>query len=151
MIQRIQSIYLLLAAIAIAATFFLPLATASGDATVLATAGDNYFSDGKYWTNELPGFNLELGLAILVLVIIFRYKDRPKQAFSVNMAMLLLAVFLVMLGALGFYYAQRLPAGTAAQFGFGAATWPIAMVFLWLASRAIRKDEALVRSSDRLR
>lgn len=53
MIQRIQTIYLLLAAAAMG-DYFLPLATASGDATALAASGDNFFADGVYSAKEFP-------------------------------------------------------------------------------------------------
>ena len=111
MIQRIQSIYLFLAAAAMGSSFFLPLATASGDASALAATGDNYFADGVYWS----------------------------------------FILVAMLAALGYYYAERLPEGSAAHLAAGSIVEPLAIPFLILAYRAIKKDEKLVRSSDRLR
>ena len=79
MIQRIQSIYLFLAAAAMGSSFFLPLATASGDASALAATGDNYFADGVYWIKEFPGGIGILLVAAIALLAIFLYKNRPRQ------------------------------------------------------------------------
>ncbi|MFN0176341.1 MAG: DUF4293 domain-containing protein [Saprospiraceae bacterium] len=151
MIQRIQSIYLFLAAAALGSSVFFPLATASGEASALATTGDNFFADGIYWAKEFPGW---MGLFFFIagaVIAIFLYKNRPRQmqlaggiAFGV---LLLVGLF----AALGYYYAQRLPEGTDAQLALGSAFLPVAIPLLILAYRAIKKDEELVRSSDRLR
>jgi hypothetical protein len=52
---------------------------------------------------------------------------------------------------LGYKEYSELQSAGAPQVQLGSMTLPLAIVFLILASRAIRKDEALVRSSDRLR
>lgn len=151
MIQRIQSIYLLLAAVVLGASFFLPLATATGDTAALAATGDNFFADGVYQAQEFPaGWSWLVG-ALMVALVIFRYKDRKKQMFSTGMAAVYVALLLVLFGALGFYYANSLPAGAAAHVSTGSAGLPVSLVLLFLAYRAIKKDEDLVRSSDRLR
>lgn len=151
MIQRIQTIYLLLAAFAMLGIFFFPLATATGDTTALAAVGDNYFADGVFWANESPayfGFYILIGA---VLAAIFLYKNRPKQMQFAGLAILALLILGVLLAVLGYYYAQRLPEGSSAQIAEGSALPIAAMALLFLAYRNIKKDEELVRSSDRLR
>lgn len=151
MIQRIQTIYLLLAALATLGVIFFPLATASGDTTALAAVGDNYFADGAYWANESPAY---FGLYILagaVLSAIFMYKNRPKQMQFAGLAILALIIKMVVFASLGYYYAQRLPEGSSTQITEGSALPIVAMALLFLAYRSIKKDEELVRSSDRLR
>jgi len=151
MIQRIQTIYLLLASIAMGGTFFLPLATASGDTATLAATGDNFFADGVYWAKESPAAFGALILAVAVLAAIFLYKNRPKQMQFAGLALIAVFVMIVLFAALGYYYAQRLPEGSTAQLATGSALPFIAMPLLYLAYRSIKKDEELVRSSDRLR
>lgn len=151
MIQRIQSIYLLLASLAIGSTGVLPLATASGDTAALAATGDNFFADGVYKVLEFPAGWMILLSAVLIAALIFRYKDRVKQMRSVGFGIILVLVSALMLGLLGYHYATQLPPGTAPHLALGSAAWPVAILLLYLAYRAIGKDEALVRSSDRLR
>ena len=151
MIQRIQTIYLLLAAVALATPIFLPLATATGDQAALLATGNNFFADGIYWSKENPA-----GLAIFALIIgilgaIFLYRNRVGQmrltggmAFGVGILMALFA-------ALGMINAKLLPEAVSVQIGVGSIPPLLAIIFLFLAYRAIKKDENLVRSSDRLR
>lgn len=151
MIQRIQTIYLLLAAIALSSPMFLPLATASGDASALAATGTNFFADGIYWVKEFPGGMSLLLAAVFSVYAIFLYKNRPRQMrLAAGMAILSI-LFAALFASLGYYYAQRLPEGTSAHLALGSAFPLVAVPLLWLAYRAIKKDEALVRSSDRLR
>ncbi len=151
MIQRIQTIYLLLAAVALGATFFLPLATASGEPSVLASAGDNFFADGVFWAKEFPAGFATLAFAVAALIGVFLYKNRPKQMQLAGSLAVAAILFVGMFAGLGYYYANRLPAGSSTQLSLGSGIAPLAIPLLWLAYRAIKKDEALVRSSDRLR
>lgn len=151
MIQRIQSIYLLLAAIALFCPAFLPLATATGDQAALLATGDNYFADGTFWSKEHPA-----GYSLFILIsgaisIIFMYKNRPKQMQSTGVLAIASVIYMVLYAALGVLNAQRLPDTASIQPGIGAYMPILAIIFLLLAYRAIKKDENLVRSSDRLR
>ncbi|MBC7776428.1 MAG: DUF4293 domain-containing protein [Phycisphaerae bacterium] len=151
MIQRIQTIYLLLAAAVLGSPIFLPLATASGDPNALAATGDNFFADGTYWVKEFPG-GMSLLLAVVVSIYaIFLYKNRPRQMRLAGGMSILTLLFAVLFAALGYYYAQKLPDGAEAHLALGSAFPLAAIPLLMMAYRAIKKDEALVRSSDRLR
>lgn len=151
MIQRIQSIYLILAAACMGGSVFFPLATATGDASALAGLGDNFFADGVFWEKEFPGWFGVLVVAGVSIAAVFLYKNRPRQ-MQLTSGMTIVAFFIVvMFAALGYYYAQALPEGAAVHLALGSAFPVLAIPFLWLAYRAIRKDEELVRSSDRLR
>lgn len=151
MIQRIQTIYLFLASAAFGASFFLPLATASGESSVLASAGDNFFADGVYWAKEFPGGIATIAFAVAALVGIFLYNNRPKQMQLAGSLAVAAILFVALFLALGYYYADKLPEGARAEVALGGIISPLAIPLLWLAYRAIKKDEALVRSSDRLR
>ena len=60
-------------------------------------------------------------------------------------------ILLVLFAALGYTNAQHLPDGASAHIALGGILEPLAIPLLIMAYRAIKKDENLVRSSDRLR
>lgn len=151
MIQRIQSIYLLLAGALMSGSIFFPLATADGDAAALASTGDNFFADGVYKASEFPGWFGMLAFAVLCLVAIFLYNNRPRQQQLTWGVLAGVVVLIVWLSVLGWKYAHALPAGSAAHLALGSAFAPLSLPLLFLAGRAIGKDEKLVRSADRLR
>jgi hypothetical protein len=151
MIQRIQTIYLFLAAAALGGPFFVPFATASGDSTALAATGDNFFADGVYWVKEFPGGIALLFAVAWIVYAIFLYKNRPRQMNLAGGVAILTVLLCALFGALGYFNATHLPAGAEAHLAMGSAFPAFAILLLVLAYRAIKKDEALVRSSDRLR
>lgn len=135
MIQRIQTIYLLLVALlaGIAINYF-PLWTNSG--TTLFIKDEVLF---------LVPFAL---VTVLAVVTIFLYKNRQHQFVT---ARLLILINLILLGLL-IYRLLNLPGepqGT--EKGIGLLVPIVAIVLLFLANKAIRKDEELVKSVDRLR
>lgn len=149
MIQRIQSIFLLLAAAAGFGQFAAPyLSTESGNpATALPALADNALNPF-----DNPGL---LGLCalsgIVSLVAIFLFRNRVLQArlsgggAIASLLLLVLVVFVV------FQITQQIPAGGSTHYGAGLALPVLGMAFNWLAVRFIKKDENLVRSMDRLR
>jgi hypothetical protein len=145
MIQRVQSIYLLLSAIASAALFYVPLFMLPPSAAD-AQAG----IDHLYYIST-NSFLLILNIAIGVLSIgsIFLYKNRRLQLRSCRLCLLL--IFLMV--ALLFYSSDTLSGGMDGKVMFKAGVYfpLIQIVFLFLAQRGIKKDEELVRSADRLR
>ena len=149
MIQRIQSIYLLLASLAGCGQFALPyLSTPSGNpATVLPALTDQVF-------NPLDNFGL-MGLSILSGLIsfaaIFIFKNRGLQGRMTGGALLCSALLAVLLGISTFQILKSVPAGGSVQYQAGLALPVVSLVLQWLAERSIKKDEKLVRSMDRLR
>lgn len=149
MIQRIQTIFLLLAAAAGFGQFAAPyLSTEPGNpaATVPALA-DNVLNP-----MDNPGL---LGLCILggavSLAAIFLFKNRLLQARLANGAAVASILLAALAGFVVFQTMQHVPSGGTIAYGAGLALPLIALVFNWLAARYIRKDENLVRSADRLR
>jgi len=136
MIQRIQTLYLVLAALVAGV---LPLLLdLGGDAT-----GVPVFARDILWVS-LAFY----AAALLALVSIFLYKNRQNQ-FVVNRLNIILNLFL-----LGFfvYRSLNLSGGAAVpQKGIGMLIPVFSIVLLVLANRAIKKDEDLVKSVDRLR
>lgn len=154
MIQRIQSLYLLVATALLAVTIFTPIASFIGGGTELTlSAFELSDATGEYAESSLwMGILLSLS-ALLPLVTIFLYKHRPLQIRLCGVELVLL------IGDIAFmtiYYllAERVVETTAfpaSAIRFGAIMSAVAIVFVALAMRAILRDELLVRSLDRIR
>ena len=85
---------------------------------------------------------------LIVLVAIVQFKNRQNQ-FVLNRVAILIQFFL-----LGFfvYRALSVPGeGFTSEKGIGAFVPIVSVVLLALANRAIKKDEDLVKSVDRIR
>ena len=134
MIQRIQSIYLLLAAIATGVLVFLfPLYT---------------IDQMQHMILQDPTFTVLAVLSTLVsLFSIFRYRNRKQQVVSGRINII---INFVLFGFILFVYFNNYNPETS-SLGLGAFMPLVAVIFIVLANRAIMKDEALVRSADRLR
>ena len=136
MIQRIQSIYLLLVVLLSAiGAFLLPLWYNEEGVEVLAVDQ----------LTTLAFFGVS---AVLALITIFLFKNRQLQ-FVLGRLNIILNFIL-----LGFfvYWSQMLPGEMQiSEKGIGMLTPVLSIVFLVLANKAIKKDEALVKSADRLR
>ena len=134
MIQRIQSFYLLLVAL-------LSLSLIYGVQT--ATLGLNF--QGSI---AMLVFGEGLLGALLAVGSVFWYRNRQNQ-FVVNRLNLITQLFL-----LGFFVYRSLNISgeaAASEKGIGMLIPIFSIVFLVLANRAIKKDEDLVKSADRLR
>lgn len=155
MIQRIQTVYLLLATALMSLTLFLPLATIwQGGNEIIVKA---WFADGTVgFKAPLP---LYLGIILSVatalpFVTIFLYKKRMTQI------RLCVSEIVLLLGSAAFIalYCYRMCDVLAElmqelnfTLGFAALMPVVAIIPMVLAIRGIAKDEALVRSLDRIR
>ena len=150
MLQRIQTVYLLIIVALTVATLFLPLAVLQqGDALFSFDASGLSTMIGE---PELlyPAWGLFALTAIIALVTIFLYKKRILQ--------IRLCVFnaLLILGFYGFFafliYSLKGDMEGASVSVKIALSFPLVNLILdYLAIRNIGADEALVRSLDRLR
>ncbi|WP_298239135.1 DUF4293 domain-containing protein [uncultured Algibacter sp.] len=136
MLQRIQTIYLLCAAgVSAGLIYVFELWISSNDIKVFA-------DDINYV------FAAFLVSAFFSIVAIFRYKNRKSQ-FILGRLNIILNFFL-----LGFFVYQSLNISgetAVSEKGIGMLLPIISIVFLALANKAIKKDEDLVKSVDRLR
>jgi hypothetical protein len=152
MIQRIQSIWLLLAAITICCLLFLPMVTATvGSAEYYVIASGLYQKVGnttKQIEASLPLLISTFAVAIMSFINIFNFKNRTTQK-RIIMANVVLII------GLSFWcsqYAKKIPGGLAtANYNVGLFLPVIAIIFCVLAMRGINNDEKLIRSADRLR
>jgi hypothetical protein len=152
MIQRIQSLYLFVVAFACGLLFFFPMidyTNVAGTYKLYAT-GLKYFGDITTTAFHLPLFALIMASMILALATIFFFKNRRVQGLLVSIN-LLLNVALVAVVFLVYSRIFEKQLNTLSSYQFGMYIPLISLVFLVMASRAIRKDEAMVKSTDRLR
>jgi FtsH-binding integral membrane protein len=138
MIQRIQSVYLLLATIFQLLLFIFPFAI--GKAT-----------EGPFMDGDLDLYDNVILLSVLIvaatfsLICIFLFKNRKLQ-MNISLGIIVLSIILTGLAA---YFSFGI--GVAASFGIGLFIPIIAIIFCFLAYRGIKSDEDLVKSSNRLR
>jgi peptidoglycan/LPS O-acetylase OafA/YrhL len=147
MIQRIQSIFLFLAAACAFALFAFPFGT-----TESAVTGSEIYNDGVYDIQDnialLALFCIAGGLAF---ISIFMFKNRRTQLLLGRFAIIANIIGFILVLVFYFNNAGELQ-GVDDQENILGFSLPIAfLVFAFLAQRAINKDDQLVRSSDRLR
>ena len=157
MLQRKQSLFLLLAAICGLLTFFFPVDTFTrGDQGFVFRTSGFFMADGAAVVDapvRVP-FHLLLGLlSALLVAIIFLYRNRQRQLRLTRVANLLTVAVMVFLLITDNSIRAYLEQGgkLATNFGPAAILPSLMIIFTLMAERGIRKDEALVRSMDRLR
>lgn len=146
MIQRIQSIYLFLAAGAAFGLFALPFANTGSN-----VATSTLFSDGLYNLNDNIGLlALFAGAGLLSFIAIFLFKNRKSQLLVGRLSIVANLIGLVLAVILFMQDRDSLGAENPSD-GLGLYLPLVFLLFGILAQRAINKDENLVRSMDRLR
>ena len=156
MIQRIQTIYLFLASLALFALYLFPLIhniNLSGAISNISIQGVyQNMPNGNFYSTEFVATKiLTAPLAILPLLIIFFYNHRKRQ---IALGYTTIAIII----GYSFWLAQTVkgvvPGGLEIDFanmGIGMFLSSVSIVFIILAVKAIQRDEKLVRSADRLR
>lgn len=166
MIQRIQTVFLILLAIAMICMLFLPLWSktdvATGETVVLTAwnlkshilndEGEITGAGSVPQTGTIVIGFLAIAAAVIAVYEIFQYKSRLNQMKLGMLNSLLIGGTFVA----EFYYARvvgvDLVTGTDnGSFQAGFYMPVLALVLNSLANRYIKRDEALVRSVDRLR
>jgi hypothetical protein len=138
MIQRIQSLYLILVAVLMGIFISSPLYTLTGAETLTIT-------NSRY---ELIAVLLA-GISILIaLGDVLLYKNRPLQ-IKVGWLLALLHVAVIAIAAM--VVIPLLSHTAEYSIGIGSLLPPISLILVLLSIRNIKKDEKLVRGADRLR
>ncbi len=140
MIQRVQSIWLFLAALFIAATF--KFSFFSGNKI-------NATTNAKEWIEFIASQNsivmiLAVAISIASLITIFMYNDRKRQML-ITMVTAIVAIIQIAL------YFNSKSSFTEASLNLGSLFSFVVPVFLFLAAKAIYTDEKMVKNADRLR
>jgi len=141
MIQRIQTLYLLLAGAFLMLMHAIPFGVLTGG----ETASGIMLADHQelVWVHAL--------IALVAIISIFLFKNRRLQIRLIRLASIALVLFLASLFLIIYQHRQALPEGQGLELGLGAVLPVVSMLMLMLAARAVRKDERLVASSERLR
>lgn len=158
MLQRIQTVFLMLVVILMLLTLFLPVWTLKAEngelvqqlmAIKLTKFGATDTSDVVTY---FPYTSMAICAVISAIVAMFsisKFKDRLMQMRLGALNALVMAGTL----ACGAWFSTELikEVGAAGRFGIGLFLPGIAMMFNMLANRFIRRDDKLVKSVDRIR
>jgi hypothetical protein len=146
MIQRIQSIYLLVAA---GIQVLFGLGTYFIFSAKRLTGEGLFNSEGVFLSGNSKTMFLSLILAGLSIVAIVAFKNRKLQMKLANGAALLGFAQIVFL--VKSYMNLNAIDQADLSIGFVVYLIPIAMLLNFLGAKAIKKDDELVRSVDRIR
>ena len=147
MIQRIQTVYILLAGILTATLFKLRLADLTANNELMEFYAKGIFKGEEAVFNGLPLLVFIGIITLLHLVTLFLYKKRILQI------RVLVFTIILLLGLFGLFFYFTYMGFEGAKVAFKIpVVFPLVVVILdWLAIRAIGKDEALIRSLNRIR
>ena len=144
MIQRIQSVWLFLAAMINGMLLLPSMVLYHYKIAILefSLAGDNYF----------PLVVVAAVMTLLPLITIFLFKDRKRQRGLCWLSIIACIGFLALLLMKVANIRNAIPPPTQDSYGIPGVLLPVAaVVFLFMALSGIRKDQKLVKSMDRLR
>ena len=158
MLQRIQTIYLAIVAIACILLFFFPLANYYDE----LQGNYKFFIYGIRSMDPEPRvlFSLYFTIPLIFLVVasfiftvstIFLFKNRPLQ---IRLCAFNMLTNIVLIMVIFFFYATKIKTltQTEPEYNYTGMALPlVSLLFLVLANKAIKRDEALVKSTDRLR
>lgn len=153
MLQRKQTLWMLLAAVCSALTFKFAFyfgnmkvglnGIAPLEVKALPTFGAGAVSAGS-------GSVLILLVTVIIiagiLINIFNFKARKKQLW-ITIGL----IFLSLLNILLYWWKSGVPPFESGNYSLGALLSLVIPVFLFIAAKGIMKDEKLVKSTDRLR
>ncbi|MEN8248581.1 MAG: DUF4293 domain-containing protein [Bacteroidota bacterium] len=154
MIQRIQTVFLFLAIIALGAFNYFPYWIVKpgtvGEGASLMTYGFAGEVEGEFFI-KYEFYPVVAALSVLAIIIalieVFMFKNRGAQLkLAVTNSFLMSINLAVMV-----YFVYMLQKEYEGAIGIGVYIMAFAMVMNMLARRFIQKDERLVRSVDRLR
>jgi hypothetical protein len=154
MIQRLQTVYFLIAIVLIGSLFFVPFAE-------IVNAKEEIYrfdSQGLYIANSqtpnilfgnIPFMILNLSCIILLLVTIFQYKNRSRQILFCRIIILILLTIVAINGFNLWRYINLFPGNYQLKI---CLVFPvIAIVLIFMAMKAIKNDEKLLKSANRIR
>lgn len=157
MIQRIQSLLLLIATICFVVACFMPVAhiTTSEAYYVLTpwSIQENIPDGAVIHPTYFIGL-LQVLLAALSFITIFLYKKRPLQSKMCLVAMFVNFILLILM--LWVYPDRTIPqisqlAGGELQYSLWTLISIVPLACFYFANKYIMKDEKMVRAADRLR
>lgn len=148
MIQRKQSIFLLIVVINAIVGFILPFLELRSELTHIPLTILPWQANHHQSTYIYVPFIINVFILLLSIFTIFKYNNRVFQFKLANLVMLL-CVFLM--GSFFLYPSSEIPANITVKYKLSAFLPILGAVFSYLAAYYIKKDEQLVRSADRIR
>jgi hypothetical protein len=143
MIQRIQTVYLLSAAIISGVSIFVFHLWVSAGKSIFVV---DLFQNSSYQIKSIPV--LFFTSSVIALISIFMFKNRKLQFVFGRFIIL---INFILLGLL-LYVSLKLPGETAvSEKGIGMFIPILVILLVVFANKAIKKDKDLVNSADRLR
>lgn len=147
MIQRIQTVYIFIAGLITASLLKLKFADLIVNNELLTFSAKGIFSETEQIFDGLSVMLFIGGIALLHIVTIFLYKKRILQIRLLVFSIVLLLGLFGMLLYFSFLAFEDAQAALKIPVAFPF----VAVILDYLAIRAIGKDEALVRSLNRIR
>ncbi len=149
MIQRIQTIFLLVVVIACVILMYIPVYELVQGTITIPPAADGSVNTQFTIFNSAILAIINGAVGVLALIAIFLFKNRNLQARAANLAMLIDCALIGLL----FFSADSMSSTLQAKvhYLYGAYIPVIIAILLFAAVRFIKKDDELVRSADRLR
>lgn len=154
--QRIQTVFLAIAVLSLIASIFLPI-------WMMHESENRHVLYALYYGTKDPSETsmtvqsyipycitaiLLIASITIAIIEITKFKDRLLQIKLGTLNALLLAGGL---GSAVYFATEMVKTYNGGQYGFGLWLPGVAVICNWLAMRFIRRDEKLVRDSDRLR
>ena len=151
MIQRIQSIYLLLAAVAVAIAMCITIGSyveVDGITHVLKPLGISY-ANGEF-QSTWGLFGLLFLSAVISIATIFLFRNRMLQIrMTIFNAVLLVGYYIAV--AVFIFSLKGGMDDASFRPGIGLALPAVSIILCYLAFRGIFRDEVMVKAADRLR
>jgi glucan phosphoethanolaminetransferase (alkaline phosphatase superfamily) len=153
-LQRWQSVYLLLAAIAIAIYSFLPVAMFNADGSVYTlkvlsltsqTGNAAALTLSNFW--GLISFNVLI--VLIAIIAIFKFKNLKQQKKLAVVVIVFSAVMLISMGIMAFAIKNTL--NSDMQILVANCLPIISIIFTSLAIHGINKDQKVLNSYDHIR
>lgn len=152
MIQRIQTLFLLGAAVFMTLMLFLPLASfvTEGGMSYTAASTGLHREDGQMVYATWPVFILVIVTAFLLAGNIFLFRNRKLQ---IRICVYSIILEFGLIGLMYYFWVVILREVPMESYVIGIpVVFPaVAVILTYLAFRGIRKDEILIRSMDKLR
>ena len=148
MIQRIQTLFLLLVAALAASLFFMPVFITKTTSAALPVQAVPFTIQSTLWTSIVVALS---GLVALVSIFLYRKRQRQMLFCRLNMLFIIAAIGLILQASDTSSLPNPASQHVTIEYSFAVYFPLLQIIFDWLALRFIKKDEDLVRSADRLR
>lgn len=155
MIQRIQTVYLFLAAICCVACLSMPIGRYVDDGRLMANLYNLWIvqaDTAEHSFGVAPLFVILLLAAAIVVYTIFMYSNRKLQMHLCSFSSLLIVGWYIVYAVIAAVWGGGMDISQMSFHpGVGGALPAVALILNFMAKRAINADERLVRAADRIR